>query len=195
MVDVLKRLAAAADRLNERVGHGVAWLTLALVLVQMLIVVLRFVFALGFVPLQESVWYLHGTAFMLGAGYTLLRDEHVRVDVFYREAPPRRKAWTDLVGAVGLLLPVVVATFVLSFNYVLSSWYNVHTGRWVLQGSTELSGLPLIFALKTVIWLFAALLLAQGLSMAIKAWLYLRGDVASYPVPREALRSREALSS
>ena len=187
MTDYLKRFAAAADRLNARVGHWVAWATLALVLVQFLVVVLRFVFAVGFVPLQESVWYLHGTLFMLGAGYTLMRDEHVRVDVFYRDAPPRRKAWVDLAGALFLLLPVVVATFLLSFHYVLASWYNLNTGQWVLQGSTELSGLPLNFALKTVIWLFAGLLFVQGLAMAIKALLFLRGEVARYPVPLEAL--------
>lgn len=181
----LRLIADIIDRENEITGKAVAWLALALVLVQFAVVILRFVFGIGFIPLQESVWYLHGALFMLGAGYTLLHDGHVRVDVFYREASPRTRALIDLLGALLLLLPLMVFTFVQSFSYVLDSWYNFTLGKWVLEGSTELSGLPLIFALKTVIWLFALLLGLQGVSMAIRAGLFLTGNEAHYPVRPE----------
>ncbi|MCP4981394.1 MAG: hypothetical protein GY935_12965 [Gammaproteobacteria bacterium] len=63
------------DRFNSRLGRLIAWLALAMVLVQFAVVLLRYVFAVGFTPMQESVWHLHGLVFMLGAGYTLLHHQ------------------------------------------------------------------------------------------------------------------------
>ena len=76
------------DTFNRKLGHATAWFALVLVLLQFSVVVLRYVFSVGFAPMQEAVWYLHGLLFMLGAGYTFLQDEHVRVDVIYRQATP-----------------------------------------------------------------------------------------------------------
>lgn len=98
----------AIDRLNEAIGKAVSWLTLAMVLVTFAAVVLRYGFSLGWIWLQESYIWMHGIVFMLGAGYTLLHDGHVRVDLFYRDARPRYKAWVNLAGSVVLLLPMVV---------------------------------------------------------------------------------------
>lgn len=162
----LARIADVIDRVNDRAGRAVAWLLLAMVLVQFAVVVLRYVFAIGFVPAREAIWYMNGIVFMLGAGYTLLHDGHVRVDVFYREASPRTRAMVDLAGAILFLVPLCIATVWLSWPYVTSSWR-------VLEGSTEYSGLPLIFLLKTVIWVFALLLGLQGVAMAIRAGLAL----------------------
>ncbi len=164
----LQLLYRRIDTLNEYVGRATAWTALAMVLVQFLVVILRYVFAIGFIPMQESIWYFHGILFMMGAGYTLLYDGHVRVDLIYGDASPRAKALVDLFGAIIFLVPVCILTVWLSWGYVINSWK-------VLEGSTELSGLPLIFLFKTVIWLFAILLGLQGVSMAIKAWLQLRG--------------------
>ena len=80
------------DRLNDAVGRGVAWLTLAMVLIAFAVVLLRYVFSVGWVWMQESYVWLHGIVFMLGAGYTLLHQGHVRVDIFYRDAAARRRA-------------------------------------------------------------------------------------------------------
>ncbi len=165
----LAALAGAIDTLNRHVGLAVAWLALVMALVQFSVVILRYVFAVGFIPMQESIWYLHGVLFMLGAGYTLLLDGHVRVDIFYREASPRFKATVNLLGVVLLLLPVCVATWWTSWSYVGNSWR-------VLEGSTETSGLPFIYLLKTVILVFLALVAAQGVSLAIKSALVLAGS-------------------
>ena len=169
------KLITAIDGVNRRLGHGVAWLVLAMVLVQFGVVVLRHVFSIGFVAVQESVLYLHGTLFMLGAGYTLLHDGHVRVDVFYRDAPARAKALIDLAGALLFLLPVCVLIVWYSRDYVLGAWS-------VAEGSREGSGLPLTFLYKTVIWVFAASLGLQGCSMVLKCWAYLSGAAPDYPV-------------
>src|SRR3546814_739209 len=116
--------------------------------------------------MQESVWYLHGLLFMLGAGYTLLNDGHVRIDIFYRTASPRRKAWIDLLGVLIFLTPVCVVTWIFSWSYVINAWR-------VLEGSMEAAGLPAVFLLKTVIWVFVVLLFLQGVAMALRSTLTL----------------------
>lgn len=172
MLDLVQRL----DRFNRWLGEGVAWLALAMVLLQFAVVMLRYVFAIGFIPLQEAVWHMHGLLFMLGAAYTLLEDGHVRVDIFYRSAPRRRRAAVDLAGSLLFIVPVCLLTLYVSWNYVLSAIYDFASGTWILERSPEFGGLPLIWAYKLVIWIFALTLLAQGISLAVKAALRLRGD-------------------
>lgn len=168
-VKFLDLLATGIDTLNEYIGRGAAWVALLMVLVQFAVVIMRYVFSIGFIPMQESIWYMHGILFMFGAGYTLLHDGHVRVDIFYREASARRKALVDMVGALVFLIPLMALTMWLSWSYVINSWKT-------LEGSTEISGLPLIFLYKTVIWVFAILLGLQAISMAIRGLQTLLGD-------------------
>ncbi len=165
----LNALATGIDTLNEYTGRGIAWVALIMVLVQFAVVIMRYVFSIGFIPMQESIWYMHGTLFMVGAGYTLLHDGHVRVDIFYREASARRKALVNMIGALVFLIPLMLLTFWLSWSYVINSWKT-------LEGSTEISGLPLIFLYKTVIWVFAVLLGLQAISMAIRSLQTLLDD-------------------
>ncbi len=164
------------DGINDRVGRATAWLALAMVLVQFVVVVLRYVFSIGFIMMQESIWYLHGILFMVGAGYTLLHNGHVRVDVFYREASPRIRAWVDLLGVLVFLLPVCAIILEFSSSYVINAWK-------VFEGSTETGGIPAVFLLKTVIWVFVALVGLQGISLALRSLLTLLG----YPLesPRQ----------
>lgn len=157
------------DRLNDAIGRGVAWLTLAMVLITFLVVVLRYVFSLGWVWMQESYVWLHGIVFMLGAGYTLLHDGHVRVDIFYRPADERRKAWVNLIGVCVLLLPLVIVSMIYSWEYVLKSWAG-------LEASREAGGLPGLYLLKSVIWCFCVLLGLQALSLAGRCILTLTGQ-------------------
>jgi len=168
------RIVHIIDALNRRIGRGVAWAALAMVLVQFAVVMLRHVFSVGYVAMQEAVWYLHGILFMVGAGYTLLEDGHVRVDVFYRDARPATRALIDLIGAAFLLVPVCVVIIWLSRAYVLNAVLVLETGG-------DPAGLPLVFALKAVIWLFALLVGLQGVSMALKAWGFLSGMAPHYP--------------
>lgn len=158
----------AIDRLNDWIGRGVSWLTLAMVLVTFLVVVLRYVFSLGWVWMQESYVWLHGIVFMVGAGYTLLHNGHVRVDIFYRSASARFRAWVDLLGVLVLLLPVTIAVMWASWDYVIVAWSR-------LEGSREAGGLPGLFLLKTVLWIFCAAVALQGLSLAARSLLVLAG--------------------
>ncbi len=154
------------DQLNEIIGRSVAWLAVAMVLVQFTVVVLRYAFGIGFIAVQESIIYMHGILFMAGAGYTLLHDQHVRVDIFYRDASPKRKAVTDILGTLFLLWPVSVVIWWMSWPYVALSWSTFEGGR-------QLSSIPAIFILKTFILVFPTLLALQGLSLLMRATLRL----------------------
>ena len=159
---VLTRLADRIERLTAAIGRTAAWLVLAVVLLQFALVVARYLFGLGSIWLTETVIYAHATLFMLAAAWTLSAGGHVRVDIFYAEASPRTKAMVDVLGALLLLLPFALVLIWLSVPYAARSWA-------ILERSQETSGLPLVFALKTLIPLFAALLALQGVAQAIRA--------------------------
>ena len=163
----LTRLAHLIDWANYRIGASVAWLSVAMVLVQFLIVLMRYVFGIGSILLQEAVLYMHACLFMLAAADTLLQNEHVRVDIFYARASAHRKALIDLLGCAFLVLPVCVLLLYVSWNYVALSWS-------VLEGSRETSGIQGIFLLKSVIIVFAVQLALQAVSGMIKNAAILR---------------------
>jgi TRAP-type mannitol/chloroaromatic compound transport system permease small subunit len=172
-------VARAIDRVNAAVGRAVAWLALVMVLVQVVLVVLRYVFGIGSIPVQESLVYAHGALFMLASGYALMAGSHVRVDIFYRDARPRRKALIDLLGVLLLLMPVCVLIAVTAWPYVLRSWA-------VREGSIETGGLQAVYLQKTLILAFAGLLFLQGVSMAIKAVLTLTREPVLPGPPEDA---------
>ena len=118
----LAALALRINRLNEAIGRAVAWVVMAMVLVQMTIVLMRYVFGIGSIMLQESVVYMHAILFMVAVGYTLLYDGHVRIDIIYREASPRYKALVDLAGVIVFLIPVCALIARVSWPYVAASW-------------------------------------------------------------------------
>src|SRR5690242_19868953 len=151
------RVAVLIDPVNTVAGRAASWCALAIVLIGFAVVLLRYVLGLGSIWLQESILYAHAALFLLAAAWTLTEGAHVRVDVFYAGATPRRRAWVDLVGSVLLLLPFTLAVLYFSLRYVGRSWA-------LLERSRESSGLPLVFLLKTLIPLFALLLGLQGVA-------------------------------
>ena len=155
-------LADRIDRLNTAIGRTVAWLCLLVVVVQFTVVVMRYAFGLGSIWLTETIIYGHATLFMLASAWTLREGGHVRVDIFYADAGPRRRALIDLCGALLLLLPFMAVLFCFGVPYVGRSWA-------ILETSRETSGLPWIYLLKTLIPVFALLMALQGLAQAIRA--------------------------
>jgi TRAP-type mannitol/chloroaromatic compound transport system permease small subunit len=151
--------AERLKRVSEWTGRSVAWVTLPMVAVTFVIVTLRYAFDVGWIWMQESVTWMHAAVFMLASAYTLNRDEHVRVDIFYRKMDWRNRAWVDIAGTVFLLLPMMVFLIVASWDYVAISW-SIH------EGSREAGGLPFPFVplLKSLIPVTAGLLLLQGLA-------------------------------
>jgi len=159
-------LCVLIDNSSEKLGRSIAWLTLFMVVTQFSVVVLRYLFNVGWISMQESILYMHGFVFMLGAAYTLKHDGHVRVDIFYHKMGVRGKALVDILGTLFLLLPVCVFIISYSWDYVANSWA-------LLEGSREAGGLAGLFLLKGSIVLMPLLLILQGLSQFIKNLLTL----------------------
>jgi TRAP-type mannitol/chloroaromatic compound transport system permease small subunit len=158
----LARIAHWIDVLNEAVGRIVSWLMLTMVATACAVAVLRYGFNTGWVWMQESYVWMHGSIFMLGMGYTLLHDGHVRVDIFYRAASPRTQAAVNLFGTVVFLLPAIGIIAWYTVPYVLLSWARGETSR-------EAGGLPALYLWKTTMVVFCALLILQGISMLIRS--------------------------
>lgn len=165
----MRAVADIIDGFNRGVGKALAWLALAMVLVQFAVVLARYVFGVGNLWAQESIVYMHGFLFMLAAAYTLSADGHVRVDIFYRGSGPRAKALVNLFGALVFLIPVSVLIVAISWGYVAGSWR-------IFEGSREASGIQGVFLLKTAIPLFGAMLALQGVVMVLRSLLVLTGD-------------------
>lgn len=162
-------LAARLRRFSELTGTAVAWLTLPMVIGTFAIALLRYAFALNWIWMQELVVWMHAVVFMLAAAWTLNRDEHVRVDIFYRQFSKRRRAWVELIGSIVFLLPLSIMLIWMSFDYVVTSWA-------IREGSPEVGGLPWPFvpALKTVIPLAFVLVAVQGIAIVLDAGAALR---------------------
>ena len=156
------------DLVNRFFGQSVAWLALIMVLTQFSVVILRYVFSWGSVQMQESIWYMHGLIFTLAVGYTLLREGHVRIDLFYRTTSDKVKSWINIIGVLVFIFPVCWITFNIALPYVSNAWA-------VREGSTEGTGLHFVYLLKTSILFFSALLALQGTSLLIKSSLILNG--------------------
>lgn len=165
---LLNTFADIVDRVTTAIGRAVAWLVLGVVLLQFALVVARYLFGAGSIWLTEAVIYGHAMVLMLAAAWTLKLGGHVRVDIFYADASSRTQARVDLLGALLLLLPFALTLLWLSTPYVARSWA-------VFERSQEASGLPLVYALKTLIPAFAVMMAMQGVAQAIRAWRTLRG--------------------
>ncbi len=142
-------------KINECIGRAVSWLAPVMVAVAFAVVVLRYGFQYGRVDMQESILYLHAAIVALCMGYTLARDDHVRVDIFYSRMSERARAVVNLAGDVLFLLPTCAAILYSSWDYTAISWR-------FMERSPEPAGLPGVFLLKTLIPLMAVLLMVQA---------------------------------
>ncbi len=164
----LLRIARQIDRLNARLGEGLAWLTLFLVLGTATVVVLRYGFNIGATALQELVLYAHALVFMGAAAWVLQRNAHVRVDILYQKLTDRRQALVDLLGHLCLLLPFCLFIGWASWDYVINAWL-VH------EGSSEAGGLRFVYLQKSIILLLVFSLLLQGIADLVKTAYLLVG--------------------
>lgn len=158
------RYVRLIDLLNEYIGRLASWLVLGCVLTCFLVVLLRYAWNTGFVWMQELYVWQHALVFMLGAGYTLLHERHVRVDVFYSKLSPRGQAWVNIVGTLIFLWPWLMIVSYYGWSYIASSWH-------LLENSPQSGGLPGYFLLKTVIYVFCGLLLLQSLANMCRSLL------------------------
>ena len=139
-------------------GRGISWLSLVIVLLTFGIVVVRYGFTQGWIWMQESVTYLHAMIFMIAAAWALQTDDHVRVDIFYRDKSNRHKNWVNLLGTGLFVVPFSIYLLLVGWDYVSASWATLETSR-------EAGGLPFVYLLKSLILVMPALLLLQSWSI------------------------------
>ncbi|MGI9365578.1 MAG: TRAP transporter small permease subunit [Rhizobiaceae bacterium] len=141
--------------LLERLGRFCGFLLLVLVALQFAIVVARYVFSINYLWVQELTLYVHATIFMLAAPWALLKNRHVRIDVISSNLGRTSNSVIEIVGHCILLFPLMALIGSFSLPYILQSWS-------ILEGSAEVSGLPGLFVLKSLIALFALLMIVAG---------------------------------
>jgi len=164
-VELLLRLSRTIDRLTESIGKLVLWLVLVMVAIGIWNAIGRYIGQaigqnLSSNAFIEAQWYCFSLVFLLGAGYTLKHDEHVRMDMLYNAWPPKRRAIANAIGALLFLIPFSVLTLWFSWKPVSNSWR-------IGEVSPDPGGLPR-YPIKAMILVCFVLLIAQGVSEIIK---------------------------
>ena len=168
MAQTLRNIARKIDTLDDRFGRAVSWIMLLMVLVVFTDVVLRYAFRTTTVWLQELEWHLFGIVYMLAAGYTMLYDEHVRVDIVYSRWQSRKKAWSDFILYLVFFYPSAIMIVWTTIPFVRDSLR-------VFEGSPDPGGIPLRFLLKSVIIVGFGILMIQAFSQTVKNFFWAMG--------------------
>ena len=166
--NISQAIIALIDAFSYRIGEAVKWFLPLLVLSIAFTVFALSIFGQSWTKLFESAEYLHASVIMLGAAATLLAGKHVRVDVFHTNMSPKSRALVDFIGFYALLLPVCLIILWNSQSTIYSSWR-------ILEGSAEADGIRGEFLLKTLIPIFAVMMIMQGLSISLRAAMRLTG--------------------
>lgn len=176
-MQILKRMSAAIDGLNNVIGVTIRWLTLVMVLIGAIGAVLRYYsrglgLSMNLTPLVEGQWYAFSVIFLLGAAYGLNKDVHVRVDVMFSRYTDKTRAIIDLVGTVLYLVPFCILMLWVSWSPVMNSWS-------VREMSPDPGGLPR-YPIKALILVSFGLLILQAFSHIIKQVGIMRGTREPY---------------
>ncbi len=162
MLAALNQVSRVVDRINTYIGYLCGLFAFSMVLIVFSVVVLRYGFSIGFIWMQEIYVWLHSFIFMLGSGFTYLANEHVRIDVFYRDASEKYKAIVDLLGNIIFLLPFLYIIWKFSYPFVYRSFLMSEVSR-------EAGGMPALYVLKSAILWFCIVLFIQIISNVIKS--------------------------
>jgi TRAP-type mannitol/chloroaromatic compound transport system permease small subunit len=181
---VLASIIRAVGAINRVVGLTLSWLALAVVLVCFAVVVQRYLLHTTQLWMQDLYVWLSGAMFTGVAGFALLRDDHVRVDIFYRPWPLKQKALADLFGVVVFLLPFVIVVATYGYTFVARSWR-------LYEGSANIGGMPGLFILKTFILVFCVLVGLQGIAMGLRSILVLNDREDLLPEPLRYAKDEE----
>lgn len=162
LINSLEQFSSNINCFIDKTGKLTAWLVLALTLLVNYDVAMRYFFMSGSIAIQEMEWHLFSLIFLLGAAYTLKHNQHVRLDIFYKDYfSDITKAWVNLFGSIFLLLPFCIFIVLTAWQFTLQSYIH-------LENSPDPGGLPYRWLLKSSIVLGFVLLLLQGLSDAVK---------------------------
>tara|TARA_B100001540_G_scaffold271132_1_gene254737 strand:- start:56 stop:568 length:513 start_codon:yes stop_codon:yes gene_type:complete len=163
-INILKNLSSIINYINKIAGFICALLVVLMSLNVFLVVVLRYLFGISFIWMQETYVWMHAYIFMLGAGFTYLNDDHVRIDIIYRSSSKLYKALVDSIGIIFLLLPFLYIIWNFSYPFVYKSWQMNEISR-------EAGGLSMLYLLKLAILIFVILLSIQAIAKIINNFI------------------------
>jgi len=181
-LNALLGLSRAIDAMSERVGRIVYWLILVVVLISATNATIRKLFNYSSNAYLEIQWYLFSVIFLFGAGYTLLRNEHVRIDIIAGRLSQRAQNWIDVFGILFFLFPMAAVIGWFSWPLFLDSWTRNEV-------STNAGGL-IIWPARLLVPIGFALLILQGISELIKRVAFLTGSGPD-PLAKHAGKSAE----
>ena len=181
-MNALLALSRAIDKLNERIGLTVSWLVLAAVLISAANAVVRKAFNVSSNSFLEIQWYLFSVVFLFCAGYTLLRNQHVRIDVIAGRLSPQAQAWIDILGTIFFLMPMAITIMWLSWPVFVQAYQRGEV-------STNAGGL-LIWPARLLVPIGFFLLVIQGFSELIKRVAFLKGLIPD-PAQKQHEKSAE----
>lgn len=164
----MKRILAILEGINEKAGTLFSWSTLLMVILICSEVVLRYIFNRSLIWMVELEIYLFAFSFLLAAGYAFKHDKHVRVDLFYSNFTPKKKAYINLIGAILFLIPWCLISIIACIKYANISWR-------IGEVSQQAGGLPMVYLLKYSIAFGFILLLIQAIASMIRSILTIQG--------------------
>ncbi len=164
--NIFESICNIINYINRIVGYICSSLVVLMTLNVFLVVILRYLFGISFIWMQETYVWMHAFIFMLGAGFTYLNDDHVRIDIIYRSSSQIYKTIVDLVGIIFFLFPLLYIIWIFSYPFVYKSWQMNEISR-------EAGGLSMLYLLKFAILLFVILLFLQTISKIINYLLYI----------------------
>src|SRR5262245_4011793 len=185
IMKLLLALSRAIDALNEKLGRLVLWLILAMTLVSTINALVRYGFSVSSNAWLELQWYMFAAIFLLCAGYTLLHDEHIRIDVVSSHLSRRAQIWIDIFGTVFFLLPM--SAFILWLSWPMFA------NAWVSQEMSSNAGGLIRWPARLMIPAGFFLLTLQGISELIKRIAVLRGVIPD-PVKKHGHAVAEVMS-
>jgi TRAP-type mannitol/chloroaromatic compound transport system permease small subunit len=166
-MNALLKLSKLIDALTERIGKSIIWLVLIVTLISAGNAIMRYTINYSSNALLEIQWYLFGMIFLLGSGYTLLKNEHVRIDVISGKFSKRGQAWIDIFGIIFFLMPMAIAIMWMSWPIFLLALHSK-------EQSNNAGGLT-VWPARLMIPVGFFLLVMQGVSELIKRVGFLQG--------------------
>ena len=185
-MQVLLAISRGIDALNERVGRVVMWLILAMALLSSINAAARYAFNRSSNAWLEMQWYMFAAVFLLCAGYTLLHNEHIRIDVVSSRLSRRTQIWIDVFGTLFFLLPMALVILVLSWPIFMNAWSSG-------EMSSNAGGL-IRWPARILVPAGFLLLTLQGISELIKRIAYLKGLIPD-PVEKPKIAAIEVLKA
>jgi len=171
------------EAVSEHSGRLVSWLVLLLVLLTLSVAIPRYLLSnewflsLNLLSLDwagirssysqyvnamnDGIQYMHAIIFMFGLSYAMKAGDHVRIDILYRNMPPERQAWVNIIGMILLFYPTFIFIFIMSQGYVFNAW-------GILESSSRPGGLPWLYALKTLLLIMPVMMILQGTATLLK---------------------------